>query len=124
MYIQYQNNQFFYRQFELFTSCNVSNNASLASVLTGRVDKQMWKGQGRGRRSQAFPNLCGHPLWMTSKVRNSINKISHQMWRNYTFIQRNNATKRAVAINIDVGSWIKFAKNEVEKIWVLLKHRG
>lgn len=39
------------------------------------------------------------------------------MWRNYTFIQRNNATKRAVAINIDVGSWIKFAKNEVEKIW-------
>ena len=44
------------------------------------------------------------------------------MWCNYSFIQRNNATKRAVAIYIGVGSWIKFAKNEVEKIGVFMKH--
>ena len=35
MYIQYQNDQLFTLQCELFTSCNVSNNASLESARTG-----------------------------------------------------------------------------------------
>ena len=45
---------FFTLQCELFTSCNVSNNASLVSAWTGE-----------GGWSTKFPNLCRHPLWMT-----------------------------------------------------------
>ena len=60
---------FFTLQCELFTSCNVSNNASFVSARTGggggggqpNVD---WPGQGE-RGSQKFPNLRGHPLWTT-----------------------------------------------------------
>ena len=59
---------FFNLQCELFTSCNVSNNVSLVSAGTGgrggsqpNVDRP---GQGEGR-FQKFPNLSGHPLWMT-----------------------------------------------------------
>ena len=63
MYIQYQNDQFFLTlQCELFTSCNVSNNASLVSARTGggggqpNVDRP---GQGeRGpKNSQIFPDI-------------------------------------------------------------------
>ena len=53
MYIQYQNDQgFFTLQYELFTSCNVSNNPSLVSARTGGrgVVKQMWTGLDMGRR--------------------------------------------------------------------------
>ena len=32
----------------------------------GGLVNQMWTGLDRGRGSQKFPNLCGHPLWMTS----------------------------------------------------------
>ena len=61
---------FFTLQCELFTSCNVSNNASLVSARTGEgggggVVNQMWTGLDSGRGSRKFPNLCGHPLWMT-----------------------------------------------------------
>ena len=46
MYMQYQNDPFFTLQSELFTSCNVSNNASLVSARTGGegVVNQMWIG--------------------------------------------------------------------------------
>ena len=58
---------FFTLQYELFTSCNVSNNASLVSARTGgrwwsTKCGQAWTGGGA---SQKFPNLCGYPLWMT-----------------------------------------------------------
>ena len=53
---------FFTLQCELFTSCIVSNSASLVSARTGGVVKKMWTGRGG---SQKFQTLCGHPLWMT-----------------------------------------------------------
>ena len=58
---------FFTLQCDLFTSCNASNNASLVSARTGGggVVNQMWTSLNRGRGTQKFPNLCGHPLWMT-----------------------------------------------------------
>ena len=60
---------FFTVQCDLFTSCNVSNNASLVSARTregGRVVNQMWTGQ-------KFPNLCGCPLkWIYKELENSI----------------------------------------------------
>ena len=59
---------FFTDQCELFTSCNVSNNASLVSAWTGgvgRVVNQIWTGLNRGRGSQKLPNFYGHPLWIT-----------------------------------------------------------
>ena len=73
---------FFTLQCELFTSCNVLNNASLVSAWTeggrgrgggGRgVVNEMWTGLDRagggGGEFQKFPNLCGHPLWMTPRV--------------------------------------------------------
>ena len=40
----------------------------------GGVVNQMWKGLDRGRGSQKFPNLCGHPLWMTP-IGNNAQKI-------------------------------------------------
>ena len=63
-------NSFFTLQCELFTSCNVSNNASLVSTDRGRKGGtgwstkcgQAWTGEGG---SQKLPNLCEHPLWMT-----------------------------------------------------------
>ena len=58
---------FFTLQCELFTSCNVSNNASLVSARTGGGGEQPnldRPGQGEGG-SQKFPNLCGNPFWMT-----------------------------------------------------------
>ena len=63
MYIQYQNDQgFFTLQYELFTSCNVSNNPSLVSARTGGrgVLKQMWTGLDMGRRGGAKNSqICG-----------------------------------------------------------------
>ena len=59
--------RFFTLQCELFTSCNVSNNASLVSARTGGGGEQPnldRPGQGEGG-SQKFPNLCGNPFWMT-----------------------------------------------------------
>ena len=32
------------------------------------VVNQMWTGLDRGGEFQKFPNLCGHPLWMTPRV--------------------------------------------------------
>ena len=67
-------------QCELFTSCNISNDASLLSAQkwgAGGMVNQMWTGLDRG--SQKFPNLCRHPLWTTPNsffsniVLNSIN---------------------------------------------------
>ena len=58
---------FFTLQCELFTSCNVSNNASLVSARTvggGEQPNLDRPGQGEGG-SQKFPNLCGNPFWMT-----------------------------------------------------------
>ena len=62
---------FFTLQCELFTSCNVSNNASVCTNR-GRGRRrgsskcgQVWTG---GRGSQKVPNLCRHPLWMTPNV--------------------------------------------------------
>ena len=60
---------FFNLQCELFTSCNVSNNASLVSARIGELGESGQPnvdrpGQGEGE-SPKFPNLCGHPLWMT-----------------------------------------------------------
>ena len=54
-------------QCELFTSCNVSNNASLVSPWAGRRGGQPNVGRPaqRERGSQKFPNLCWHPLWVT-----------------------------------------------------------
>ena len=63
VYIQYQNDQgFFTLQYELFTSCNVSNNPSLVSARTGGrgVLKQMWTGLDMGRRGGAKNSqICG-----------------------------------------------------------------
>ena len=68
---------FFTLQFELFTSYNVSNNASLVYAWTGRGGDAGEGGGGEGwvtnyghastggGGSQKFPNLCGHPLRMT-----------------------------------------------------------
>ena len=52
---------FFILQCELFTSCNVSNNASIMSART--------EGGARGGGGGG-PNLCGHPLWMTPSQAN------------------------------------------------------
>ena len=68
---------------ELFTSCNVSKNASLVSARTGRgesgqpnVDRP---GQGEVG-CQKFPNLCAHPLWMAPiekiDIRSFLNRIN------------------------------------------------
>ena len=61
---------FFTLQCELFTSCNVSNNARLVSAQTGagggrgcgepNMDR-LWQ---REAGSQKFQSLCVHPLWM------------------------------------------------------------
>ena len=56
---------------ELFSSCNVSNNASLVSARTeekgGRGQRNVDRpGQGK-EGSQKFPNLCGHPLYVAPK---------------------------------------------------------
>ena len=50
---------FFTLQCELFTSCNVSNNASLVSAWAGGqgVDNQMWTGLGRGRGVPKIPKF-------------------------------------------------------------------
>ena len=62
---------FFTLQCELFTSCNVSNNASLVPARTGgwgRCSTNSTKcGQAWTERwgSQKFSNLCGRSLWMT-----------------------------------------------------------
>ena len=58
---------FFTLQCELFTSWNVSNNASLVSARTGEGGWSTKCGQAwaRGGASQKSPNLSGHPLWMT-----------------------------------------------------------
>ena len=59
---------FFSLMCELFTSCNVSDNASLVSARTGGGEPNVDRpGQGEWG-SQKFPNLCGHPLCMTPKV--------------------------------------------------------
>ena len=48
MYIQYQNDQFFVTlQCELFTSCNVSNNASLVSARAGVMGGGVGGGGGK-----------------------------------------------------------------------------
>ena len=68
---------------ELFTSCNVSKNASLVSARTGggesgqpNVDRP---GQGEVG-CQKFPNLCAHPLWMAPvekiDIRSFLNRIN------------------------------------------------
>ena len=50
MYIQYQNDQIFFSlQCELFTSCNVLNNASPVSAWTG--------GRGGGEGGDGQPNV-------------------------------------------------------------------
>ena len=58
-------------QCELFSSCNVSN---IASLVSARIEGEGGRAQrnadrpGQGKEgSQEFPNLCGHPLWMTPK---------------------------------------------------------
>ena len=65
---------FFTLQCELFTSCKVSNNASLVSARSGGGSMEGGRGgaqpnvnrPGQGEwGSQKLPNLCGHPLWMT-----------------------------------------------------------
>ena len=53
---------FFTLQCELFTSCNVSNNASLVSAGAGGGERggvvnQMWTGLDRGRRVPKMPKL-------------------------------------------------------------------
>ena len=53
---------FFPLQCELFTSCNVSNNASLVSAGAGGGERggvvnQMWTGLDRGRRVPKMPKL-------------------------------------------------------------------
>ena len=63
---------FFTLQCELFTSCNVSNNASLVSAWTGVEGEgggqpnkdRPWQGEGSPKKC---PNLWGHPLSMTPK---------------------------------------------------------
>ena len=73
VYIQYQNDQLF-----LSFSVNCSQVAmfQIMSALCPHgqgeggggqpnVDRL---GQGKRRGSQKFPNMCGHPLWMTPKV--------------------------------------------------------
>ena len=75
-YFQTEWSVVFILQCEFFTSCNISNNAS--RLVSARIGEggwstkcgQAWTGQGEGMRgggggSQKFPNLCGHPLWMT-----------------------------------------------------------
>ena len=62
---------FFTLQCELFSSRNVSSNASFVSARTegkwGRGQRSVDRpGQGK-EGSQKFPNLCGHPLWMAPK---------------------------------------------------------
>ena len=73
---------FFTLQCEFFTSCNVSNNASLASARTreGGVVNQMWTGLNRGRgvpknpkflrtsfMDDPIPKSRGNPLWLLGK---------------------------------------------------------
>ena len=57
--MQYQNDPFFTLQSELFTSCNVSNNASLVSARTGGegVVNQMWIGLDWGMGVPKIPKL-------------------------------------------------------------------
>ena len=63
---------FFTLQCELFTTCNISNNASLVSARTGGGSERGRGGgqpnldrHGQGRwGSQKFPNLFRNPLWM------------------------------------------------------------
>ena len=42
----------------------------------------------------------------------SLSKITHQMWCDHPFSQRNNATKRAVGVEVGGGGggWKKFVK--------------
>ena len=58
---------FFTLQCELFTSCNVSNNASLVSAWTGggRWSAKCGEACTGGGEPPKFLNLCGHTLWMT-----------------------------------------------------------
>ena len=55
---------FFTLQCELFTSCNVSNNASLVSAWTGggRWSTKCGEACTGGGGSQKFPNSCGYLL--------------------------------------------------------------
>ena len=50
---------------ELFTSCNVSDNASLVSARTGRegVVNQIWTGLGRGRGDPQNSQICADILY-------------------------------------------------------------
>ena len=75
--------RFFTLQCESFTSCNISNNASLVSAWTGggEVANQMWTNLDRGRGSQKVPNLCGHPLSMTPTVKRA-QEIKRLEWWN------------------------------------------
>ena len=62
---------FFTLQCELFSSRNVSNNASFVSARTegkwGRGQRNVDRPRQGKEGSQKFPNLCGHPLWMAPK---------------------------------------------------------
>ena len=64
MYIQYQNDQIFFSlQCELFTSCNVLNNASPVSAWTGGrggeggMVNQMWTGLDRATGVPKIPKF-------------------------------------------------------------------
>ena len=65
VYIQYENDQFFFTlQCELFTSCNVSNNANLVSARTGggggqpKVDRL-----GQGQKGPKNSQICADILY-------------------------------------------------------------
>ena len=71
-----QNDQFFYplvrilHKLQCFKSCQ-----SCARTDRGRgVINQAWTGldRGRGRGSQKFPNLCGHPLQITPQINSNM----------------------------------------------------
>ena len=61
---------FFTLQCELFTSCNVLNNASLLSTRTGGVGvvNQMWTGLDRGRGVPKIPKFVGTSFMDDPKV--------------------------------------------------------
>ena len=81
---------FFTLKYELFTSCNVSNNASLVSAGTREgfgvmVNQKAWTAGGGGDWwFQKFPDLCGYPLWMTPSGNLSFWWLFFMNGENYT----------------------------------------
>ena len=69
-YFQAEWSVFFTVHCKLFTSCNVSNNASLVSARTGGrgVVNQMWTGLDRGRGVPKIPKFVGTSLMDDPKV--------------------------------------------------------